>query len=117
MQILEGEQEYSNIVGMYRRHARRRPLAHVRFHACERAMAWILAWLGTCKQLLTSLARPTRAPALAARYTTGSFSASACSVAARNTESSRGPKDPELKVMSLAIAMTCSGPVPVRLRV
>ena len=59
------------------------------------------------RHCLTSLARPTRAPELAARYTTGRRSASACSVAARNAASSRGPNDPLLYVMSLAIAMTC----------
>ena len=62
----------------------------------------------TCSLDLISEASPTRAPELAARYTRGRRSARACSAAALNMVSSKGPKAPELKVMSLAMAIICS---------
>lgn len=65
-----------------------------------------LAGERTCRQALISDASPTRAPELAARYTSGSLCCRAYSVMAPNTASSRGPNEPELKVMSLAIATT-----------
>ena len=63
--------------------------------------------LRTCSLDLISEASPTRAPELAAKYTRGRRSARACSAAALNMVSSTGPKAPELKVMSLAMAMIC----------